>query len=295
MAQTYLLNVNDSVVGFNTIQHSRLVLGLLGGSRSSRLASGAGHLLLHQQVEDLGNVLVKEVGISDELLELKDTVQEATGNLTSHLSVNVLDGEVNSVTNEFNFIGTVGDSIELGKVNFGEANLLHSGLLLGSRSLLSSHGGESRLVVDDGLLGGLSSALSLTVVVVVLVSTSTSSLTSSVVLLLAATSSATLVVTSSVVTILSLSLVSHVSSVLLHSVNSLHHVLLLRSLVLRVSEPVEHLSLFASVLLVLKFLLGYPEVNTDGLVAERSALVKTLDSVLSMVNVFVKDKSLLVG
>jgi len=294
LAQTYLLNVNDSVVGFNTIQHSRLVLGLLGGSRSSRLASGAGHLLLHQQVEDLGNVLVKEVGISDELLELKDTVQEATGNLTSHLSVNVLDGEVNSVTNEFNFIGTVGDSIELGKVNFGEANLLHSGLLLGSRSLLSSHGGESRLVVDDGLLGGLSSALSLTVVVVVLVSTSTSSLTSSVVLLLAATSSATLVVTSSVVTILSLSLVSHVSSVL-HSVNSLHHVLLLRSLVLRVSEPVEHLSLFASVLLVLKFLLGYPEVNTDGLVAERSALVKTLDSVLSMVNVFVKDKSLLVG
>jgi hypothetical protein len=62
-----------------------------------------------------------------------------------------------------------------------------------------------------------------------------------------------------------------------------------------VSEPVEHLSLFASVLLVLKFLLGYPEVNTDGLVAERSALVKTLDSVLSMVNVFVEDESLLVG
>lgn len=72
MAQTYLLNVNDSVVGFNTIQHSRLVLGLLGGSRSSRLATG--HLLLHQQVEDLGNVLVKEVGFSDEFLELKDTV-----------------------------------------------------------------------------------------------------------------------------------------------------------------------------------------------------------------------------
>jgi len=210
--------------------------------------------------------------------------------------MNVLDGEVNSVTNEFNFFSTVCDSIELSKVNFGESDLLHSRLLLGSRSLLSSHGRESRLVVDDGLLGGLSSALSLTVVVVVLVSTSTSSLTSSVVvLLLAATSSATLVVTSSVITILSLSLVSHVSSVLLHSVDSLHHVLLLRSLVLRVSEPVEHLSLFASVLLVLKFLLGYPEVNTDGLVAERSALVKTLDSVLSMVNVFVEDESLLVG
>lgn len=281
------------MVGFNTVRYSRLGLGLLGSSRSSRLASGVGHLLLHQQVEDLSNVLVKEVGISDEFLKLKDTVQEATGNLTSHLSMNVLDGEVNSVTNEFNFFSTVCNSIELGKVNFGEADLLHSRLLLGSRSLLSSHGRESRLVVDDGLLGGLSSALSLAVVV--LVSTSTSSLTSSVVLLLAATSSAALVVTSSVIAILSLSLVSHVSSVLLHSVDSLHHVLLLRSLVLRVSEPVEHFSLFASVFLVLKFLLGYPEVNTDWLVTERSALVKTLDSVFSMVNVFIEDKSLLVG
>jgi hypothetical protein len=74
----------------------------------------------------------------------------------------------------------------------------------------------------------------------------------------------------------------------------LHHVLLFGSLVLTVSEPVEHLSLFAGVLLVLEFLLRYPEVNGDGSVAEGGTLVKHLDGVLGMVNVFVENESLLV-
>ena len=164
---------------------------------------------------------------------------------------------------------------------------------------LSGHGGERSVVVDNRLLGSLSSTLSTLTVVSSLTTASTSGVTSTstvVLLVLAATSSTSLVVSSGVVSVLSLSLVHVTSVLLLHTAEALHHsVLLFGSLVFTVSEPVEHLSLLTGVLLVLKFLLGYPEVNTDGLVAERSALVKTLDSVLSMVNVFVKDKSLLVG
>lgn len=261
-----------------------MVLRLLGSTRGRLHGDGAGLLLLHKQVVDLGDVLVEEVRVSDELLELKDTVKEATGNLTGHLSMHILDREVDGVTNELNLFGSVGDSVKLGEVNFGEADLLHSGLL-GSRGLLASHGREVSVVVNDRLLGSLASALSLAV----LVSTSTSNLTSSVLLVLATTSTSALVVTSGVV----LSLL--VTLILLHSVHSLHHVLLLRSLVLAVSEPVEHFSLFTSMLLVFKFLLGDPEVNRDGFVAEGSSLVKALNSELSMVDVFVENESLFVG
>jgi len=85
-----------------------------------------------------------------------------------------------------------------------------------------------------------------------------------------------------------------VTVLLLHATDALHHVLLFGSLVLTVSEPVEHLSLFAGVLLVLELLLGYPEVNRDGSVAEGGTLVKALDSVFGMINIFVKNESLFV-
>lgn len=121
-----MLDVNDSVVSLSATQHSLLTLsGSLvvlrdGGGNT---AHTSGHGLLHEQVVDLGDVFVEEVRVSDKLLELKDSVQEATSNLTGHLSVDILDGEVNSVTNEFNFLGTVLDGIKFGKVNLGEGIL----------------------------------------------------------------------------------------------------------------------------------------------------------------------------
>lgn len=298
-----MLDVNDSVVSLSDIQHSLLTLsGSLVVLRTGggNTAHTSGHGLLHEQVVDLGDVFVEEVRVSDKLLELKDSVQEATSNLTGHLSVDILDGEVNSVTNEFNFLGTVLDGIKFGKVNLGEADLGDGSLLLGlvvlGRPLLATtHSGEGRVVVDDGLLGSLALASALTSLTVVSLSTSASSLASSVVLaLVLATTASTSLVVSSLVSVLSLSALVHVTSMVLLHVDALRHVLLFGSLVLTVSEPVEHLSLFLGVLLVLELLLGDPEVNADGLVAEGSVLVKALNGLLGMVDILVKDESLLV-
>lgn len=298
-----MLDVNDSIVSLNDFQHSLLLVRSLVELRSTRgsvllgVAYGR-HLLLHKQLEDLSDVLVKEVGISDKLFELKDTVQEATSNLTGHLSMDILDREVNSVTNELNFLGTILNGIKLTKVDFREADLLDgSGLLrlVLNRSLLllSGHSLEG-VVVNDGLLGSLTSALS-TLTVVLTTASATLTISSAVLSLVLTTTASTLVVSSSgVVSVLSLSLVHVTSMVLLHTADALHHVLLFGSLVFTVSEPVEHLSLFAGVLLVLEFLLRYPEVNGDGSVAEGGTLVKHLDGVLGMVNVFVENESLLV-
>lgn len=298
-----MLDVNDSIVSLNDFQHSLLLVRSLVELRSTRgsvllgVAYGR-HLLLHKQLEDLSDVLVKEVGISDKLFELKDTVQEATSNLTGHLSMDILDREVNSVTNELNFLGTILNGIKLTKVDFREADLLDgSGLLrlVLNRSLLllSGHSLEG-VVVNDGLLGSLTSALS-TLTVVLTTASATLTISSAVLSLVLTTTASTLVVSSSgVVSVLSLSLVHVTSMVLLHTADALHHVLLFGSLVFTVSEPVEHLSLFAGVLLVLEFLLRYPEVNGDRSVAEGGTLVKHLDGVLGMVNVFVENESLLV-
>lgn len=300
-----MLDVNDSVVSLSATQHSLLTLSgslivLRGTGGGNTAHTTSGHGLLHEQVVDLGDVFVEEVRVSDKLLELKDSVQEATSNLTGHLSVDILDGEVNSVTNEFNFLGTVLDGIKFGKVNLGEADLgdgsLLLGLVLGGPLLLATHSGEGRVVVDNGLLGSLALASALTSLTVVSLSASASSLASSVVLaLVLATTASTSLVVSSLVSVLSLSTLVHVTSMVLLHVDALRHVLLFGSLVLTVSEPIEHLSLFLSVLLVLELLLGDPEVNADGLVAEGSVLVKALNGLLSVVNILVEDESLLVG
>jgi hypothetical protein len=214
--------------------------------------------------------------------------------------VDILDGEVNRVTNELNFLGTILNGIELTEVDFGEADLLDGSLLLGLvlSGSLSGHGGERSVVVDNRLLGSLSSTLSTLTVVTSLATASTSGVTSTstvVLLVLAATSSTSLVVSSGVVSVLSLSLVHVTSVLLLHTAEALHHsVLLFGSLVFAVSEPVEHLSLLTGVLLVLKFLLGYPEVNADRSVAEGSVLVKALNSVFGVIHILVEDKALLV-
>lgn len=215
--------------------------------------------------------------------------------------MDVLNREVNCVTNELYFIGTILNGIEFCEIDFGEADLLDGSLLLGlvlSGTLTSSHGREGGVVVDNRLLRGLSSALSsLTVVVSLSASTSSVASSSAVLLVLTvATSSTSLVVTSAVVSVLSLSLVHVITSVLLlHTTEALHHsVLLFGSLVLTVSEPVEHFSLLTGVLLILKFLLGYPEVNADRSVAEGSVLVKTLNSVFGVIHILVEHKALLV-
>lgn len=294
-----MLDVNDSVGEGYAAYHSHLVFTLVklhvGLGLSGVLLRG--HLLLAKQVEYLSNVLVEEVRVSDKLLELKYSIKETSSNLTGHLSVNILNREVNSVTNELNLFGAVLDGFKLLEVNFGEANLLNGGGLL-LRSSLShvsrSHSSGEVVSVHDGSGLRLSSTLTTTlalVVTAILASSSTLVSTSLLVSTLSGATSTSLEV-SSVVSILSL-LATHVASVLL-TTNVLHHGVLLGSLVLTVSEPVEHLSLLASVFLILKLLLGNPEVDTDGSVRERSGLVQVLNCRLSVVNIFVENETLLV-
>ena len=65
-------------------------------------------LLLHQKVVDLLNVLVQEIGLLNESLDLNHSVEQAPGNLTGHLSVDSMDGEVDGVTDELQLLGAIG-------------------------------------------------------------------------------------------------------------------------------------------------------------------------------------------
>jgi len=67
-------------------------------------------------------------------LEFDDTVKQATRDLTGHITMEVMDGEVDGVTDELQLLSTVGQSIQLVDVDIREAQLLHDSRLgLGHR------------------------------------------------------------------------------------------------------------------------------------------------------------------
>jgi hypothetical protein len=66
------------------------------------------HLLLHQEVVDLLDILVQEIGLLDQSLEVDDTVEQASGNLTGHVSMGIVDREVDGVTDELQLLGAIG-------------------------------------------------------------------------------------------------------------------------------------------------------------------------------------------
>lgn len=214
-------------------------------------------MLLHKQVEDLSNVLVKEVRFSDKFLELEDTVKEASSDLTGHFTMNVLNREVNSVSDELQLFSAVSDGRKFLKVDLRESNLRNrSSLLLRHGLRLITDGREGVVVSHDRLLSvSISTSSSL-----VALASSTSHLAASTLVATFATSTTVLLVVTSSSSVVVLSLVLSVSSHLtrvssLHLTSSHHHVNLICTLVFTVSEPVEHLRLFTGLSFVFKFLL----------------------------------------
>jgi hypothetical protein len=63
--------------------------------------------LLHKKLVDLMHVLVQEVGIAHKAFKLCNTVKEASGNLAGHFAVNVLNREVNGVSDELELLVAV--------------------------------------------------------------------------------------------------------------------------------------------------------------------------------------------
>ena len=96
---------------------------------------------------DLLHVLVQEVVIHDKALKFCDTVQEATSDLTSHFSMNVVNGEVDGIADKLKTFLAILHGIQLLNVNLGEANLLDLRYWL-RRSGLSRYASWLRLATD---------------------------------------------------------------------------------------------------------------------------------------------------
>lgn len=223
------------------------------------LCVGVGlHLLLHQEVVDLLDILVQEIGLLDQSLEVDHTVEQASGNLTGHISMGVVDGEVDGVSDELQLLSAIGESVELGKVALREAQLLHfdgrlglghghSYLLLGVEFVIGLAGWEAVVVHDGGAMvsghlvaldSGLVGSVATLVASSLLVSATSlvvSSLTATTLLVLAA---AVLVL---VVVVLLAGLVSHVATltagVVIHLISAFGLVANFFSM----SDPIHHL------------------------------------------------------
>ena len=78
------------------------------------------HLLLDEQVEYLLDVLVQEVGVLHESFKLGNTVKKTTCDLSSHISVNVVDGEVDCVSNKLQPLISVLHTLQFLNVDFND-------------------------------------------------------------------------------------------------------------------------------------------------------------------------------
>jgi len=96
------------------------------------------HLLSHQEVVHLLNILVQEVGVLHQSLEVRDTVQQASSNLSGHITMEVMDREVDGVTDKLQLLATVSKSIELRKVYIRETKFPYGSVLL-NRWLRHNH------------------------------------------------------------------------------------------------------------------------------------------------------------
>lgn len=121
-------------------RHGRLHLHLLLLSYISDLLLGI------EELENLGDLLLKELGFSDKFVEIGHTIKKTSRNLSSHLAVNVLNREKDRVSNELGFIFSRLESIELGKVHSWESHLCGLSILL-SLLLSRSHHVVRREVV----------------------------------------------------------------------------------------------------------------------------------------------------
>jgi len=227
------------------------------------------------------------------------SIEKASGNLASHISVHVVDGEVDRISYELEPLTTVTHCVKLGSVDLGESNLLdggssclglvrrwlHVGDRLGLVALAGRHGHWLRLRVGWHALRLGASSL-------------TAGVASSV-------AAATVVLSAAALLIISLVLVEPLLLVLGvavsgraktgHAAHLIVHSIGLVSEVFRMPDPVHHLVLFLVVTFILEFLLGDPEVNRYGSVPERCHLVEVFDSKFGVVDVLVEDESLFVS
>jgi len=258
---------------------------------SNSLGRGHGHhfhvlclgvglvLLLHQKVVDLLHVLVQEVGLLDESFDFNNSVEEASSDLTGHLSVESVDGEVDGVSDELQLLGTIRKGLKLLEVDLREGEFLHDSwrrlllrhnLLLGvefgvlaGREVVVGHDGVSLVsrhlvALHPGLVGSsvatvLRGTTSVVVAAVVAALTATTLLELTLVLVIVRVGA---LVVLHVATLSAVLLATHLPAHV-HLVATLGLIANLFSM----SDPVHHLVLFLLVTLVLELLLAHPEID----------------------------------
>jgi hypothetical protein len=273
-----------------------------------------------EELVNLGDLLLEELGFSDKFVEISNSVKETSCNLSSHFSVNILNREKDRVSDELGFVFSGGKTVEFVEIDSGESHLSSLSILL---SLLGrSHHVVWRevVLVHDGSV----------VLVLSLVTTlvSVSLVTTTSFLVAAATSLVvhTMVVVSTVLVLVIVHLLAELLGEvvlgsndpfffgldLTNNVGNIFRGFILVLVVLSTVQfslqtcdllswvgaeflPVEHLRLFTAESLVFELLLWDPEFNAQRLVAEYVALVKVLDSEFGSLNIIVKNETLLVG
>jgi hypothetical protein len=276
--------------------------------------------LSDEELVNLGDLLLEELGFSDKFVEISNSVKETSCNLSSHFSVNILNREKDRVSDELGFVFSGGKTVEFVEIDSGESHLSSLSILL---SLLGrSHHVVWRevVLVHDGSV----------VLVLSLVTTlvSVSLVTTTSFLVAAATSLVvhTMVVVSTVLVLVIVHLLAELLGEvvlgsndpfffgldLTNNVGNIFRGFILVLVVLSTVQfslqtcdllswvgaeflPVEHLRLFTAESLVFELLLWDPEFNAQRLVAEYVALVKVLDSEFGSLNIIVKNETLLVG
>ena len=112
-----LLHTNGGLRLRNTTHFSGTLVLLLEGLSL--------HLLLHQEIVDLLDVLVQEFAVRNETFEVLNTVKQASSDFTGHFAVDVMDREVNCISNKLQPFATVRQCLKIFNLNLREANLCH--------------------------------------------------------------------------------------------------------------------------------------------------------------------------
>lgn len=95
---------------------------------------------------------MEEFLVFDESVKVSDTIEETSGDLSCHFTVNILNREKDRVTDELGLVSSVNELREFTEVNLRESNL--SSLGIGLLLLLRSHHvvGREVVLVHDRLV-----------------------------------------------------------------------------------------------------------------------------------------------
>lgn len=70
-----------------------------------------------EELVNLGDLLLEELGFSDKFVEISNTIKETSCNLSCHFSVNILNREKDRVSDELGFVFSGGKTVEFVEID----------------------------------------------------------------------------------------------------------------------------------------------------------------------------------